>query len=186
MIQAMFFWQGSDQDHHQGTPHSPLCLSSLQHPLRQSDVAAAVQATVESVGLTEKVNVRAAALSGGMKRKLSLSIAMIGGPRVLYLDEPTSGMDPWSRRSTWSMLQASRKGRITVLTTHFMEEADIMGDRIGIMGAGRLLCCGSPMYLKNKFGLIFIHTPYFISSIKKMRNTILCKHTCLAAPHYSS
>ena len=68
-----------------------------------------------------------------MKRKLSVAIALIGGSKVVVLDEPTSGMDPYSRRSTWQMLKNAREGRIMILTTHFMDEADLLGDRIGIM-----------------------------------------------------
>ena len=67
------------------------------------------------------------ALSGGMKRKLSLAMALIGDCKAIFLDEPTSGMDPYSRRSTWTMLQAARSGRVMVLTTHFMDEA-VTGD----------------------------------------------------------
>ena len=72
--------------------------------------------------------------------------------QVIFLDEPTSGMDPYSRRSTWNMLQNNRAGRAMVLTTHFMDEADLLGDRIAILAEGRLQCCGSSLFLKNRFG----------------------------------
>lgn len=72
------------------------------------------------VGLTEKLNVFSKNLSGGQKRKLSVCIALIGGSKVVFLDEPTSGMDPYSRRSTWQILQNAREGRVVILTTHFM------------------------------------------------------------------
>ncbi len=75
---------------------------------------------ISDVGLTEKRHVVSSALSGGMKRKLSLAISLIGDPKFILLDEPTSGMDPHSRRSTWNMLEKSKKGRIILLTTHFM------------------------------------------------------------------
>ncbi|GBM91934.1 ATP-binding cassette sub-family A member 3 [Araneus ventricosus] len=91
-------------------------------------------------------------LSGGMKRKLSLGIALIGGSKVLFLDEPTSGMDVEARRSVWDALLEIRHNRTIILTTHYMEEADILGDRIAIMAEGELQCCGSPMFLKQKFG----------------------------------
>ena len=108
---------------------------------------------VKDVGLTEKVDTLTRELSGGMKRKLSVGIALIGDPKIVFLDEPTSGMDPYSRRFTWNILQNARKGRIMVLTTHFMDEADILGDRIAIMADGRVSCCGSSMYLKKLFGV---------------------------------
>ena len=81
---------------------------------------AAVWGIVRDVGLTEKVDTLSRELSGGMKRKLSVGIALIGDPKIVFLDEPTSGMDPYSRRFTWNILQNARKGRIMVLTTHFM------------------------------------------------------------------
>lgn len=77
------------------------------------------------VGLTEKRNAQAGTLSGGQKRKLSISMALIGGSKVVFLDEPTSGMDPYSRRSTWEILQNARAGRIIVITTHFMDEVGV-------------------------------------------------------------
>ena len=69
------------------------------------------------------------------------------------LDEPTSGMDLTARRELWNMLKEEKEQRVMVLTTHFMDEADILGDRIGIMANGTLLCCGSSLFLKHKFGV---------------------------------
>lgn len=82
-----------------------------------------------------------------------MAIAFIGGSKLIYLDEPTSGMDTSARRYIWEMLKNYKAGRIVVLTTHFMDEADFLGDRIGIMGEGKLICCGSSVFLKNKFGV---------------------------------
>lgn len=72
--------------------------------------------------------------------------------QVVMLDEPTSGMDPSARRATWDLLQGEKHGRTILLTTHFMDEADLLGDRIAIMAGGELQCCGSPLFLKNKYG----------------------------------
>eukprot|EP00002_Diphylleia_rotans_P008603 TRINITY_DN1856_c0_g1_i5.p1 TRINITY_DN1856_c0_g1~~TRINITY_DN1856_c0_g1_i5.p1 ORF type:complete len:1310 (-),score=247.31 TRINITY_DN1856_c0_g1_i5:79-4008(-) len=107
---------------------------------------------IEEVGLAEKTNALSSALSGGQKRKLCVSIAFTGGTKVIFLDEPTSGMDPFSRRAIWELLQKLKYGRTIVLTTHFMDEADLLGDRIAIMSGGRVAACGSPLFLKNKFG----------------------------------
>jgi len=71
---------------------------------------------------------------------------------VVILDEPTSGMDPEARRQTWDLLQQHRAGRTVVLSTHFMDEADLLGDRIAIMAAGVIRCCGTSLFLKNKYG----------------------------------
>ncbi|OQR92260.1 ATP-binding Cassette (ABC) Superfamily [Achlya hypogyna] len=107
---------------------------------------------IKEVGLTEKRHVFSAALSGGMKRKLSIAIALLGDSRLVFLDEPTSGMDPYSRRSTWELILNNRMNRVIVLTTHFMDEADILGDRIAIMAEGQVKCCGSSLFLKSRFG----------------------------------
>jgi ATP-binding cassette subfamily A (ABC1) protein 3 len=69
------------------------------------------------------------------------------------LDEPTSGMDLTARRRLWDMLKANKKDRIIILTTHYMDEADILGDRIAIMTSGKARCCGSSLFLKNRFGV---------------------------------
>ncbi|KAF0717928.1 Aste57867_2007 [Aphanomyces stellatus] len=111
-----------------------------------------VSSKIKEVGLTEKRRVMSVALSGGMKRKLSVAIALLGDSHLVFLDEPTSGMDPYSRRSTWELILNNRLNRVIVLTTHFMDEADILGDRIAIMAEGKLRCCGSSLYLKNKYG----------------------------------
>ncbi|XP_077172968.1 phospholipid-transporting ATPase ABCA3 [Paroedura picta] len=104
------------------------------------------------LNLEEKRRSLSKALSGGMKRKLSIGIALIGDSKVVMLDEPTSGMDPVSRRATWDLLQHQRSGRTILLTTHFMDEADLLGDRIAIMAKGELQCCGSSLFLKHKYG----------------------------------
>ena len=77
----------------------------------------------------------------------------MGDPRIIILDEPTAGVDPYSRRHLWGLLQRRKQGRLMLLTTHFMDEADILADRKAIVSAGKLRCCGSSMFLKNRFGL---------------------------------
>jgi len=112
----------------------------------------------EAASLLEKVKLTAAAkqtsgsYSGGMKRRLSVAISLLGDPKIVYLDEPTTGMDPISRRYVWDIIESAKAGRAIVLTTHSMEEADILGDRIGIMARGRLRAIGSSIRLKQKFG----------------------------------
>ncbi|TRY96423.1 hypothetical protein DNTS_021457 [Danionella cerebrum] len=115
-------------------------------------IPAEVDRIIQILHLEEKRNARSKTLSGGMKRKLSIGIALIGDSKVVMLDEPTSGMDPSARRATWDLLQGEKRGRTILLTTHFMDEADLLGDRIAIMASGELQCCGSPLFLKNKYG----------------------------------
>ena len=79
-----------------------------------------------------------------------MGIALIGEPKIVLLDEPTSGMDTTTRRRLWEMLKQYKKDRIIILTTHYMDEADILGDRICILAEGQVQCCGSGLFLKNK------------------------------------
>jgi ATP-binding cassette, subfamily A (ABC1), member 3 len=107
---------------------------------------------LKDVDLWQFKDTLATNLSGGSKRKLSVAIALIGNSKLVVLDEPTAGMDLSARRKLWNMLKNYKQGRIIILTTHYMDEADILGDRIGIMNEGELICLGSPLFLKNKFG----------------------------------
>ena len=103
--------------------------------------------------MEKKRHTAAKALSGGQRRRLSVAIAMVGDSQVVLLDEPSSGLDPKSRRVTWDMLREAKKNRAIVLTTHFMDEADALGDRIAIMGHGELICCDTPLALKVRYGV---------------------------------
>jgi len=124
----------------------------------EGDIPAMAEVNMTDVGLLGKRHVATRALSGGMKRKTCLAIALSGNPKCVFLDEPTSGMDPYSRRSTWELLQKKKKGRVIILTTHFLEEAEILGDRIVIMSDGKLRCSGSSLFLKSQFGAGYILT----------------------------
>ncbi|PIK54928.1 putative ATP-binding cassette sub-family A member 3 [Apostichopus japonicus] len=121
--------------------------------LTKSEAAGEVDHYVEATGLTDKRKQYAKSLSGGMKRKLSVGIALIADSKVVMLDEPTSGMDPDARRFTWDLLQRHREDRTILLTTHFMDEADLLGDRIAVMSHGVLQCFGSSLFLKKKYGV---------------------------------
>ena len=107
---------------------------------------------IEKINLEPKKHTVVTSLSGGMKRKVNLGIALIGNSEVVMLDEPTSGMDPEARRGMWDLLQEAKRDKTILLTTHFMEEADVLGDRIAIMNKGKVDCYGSPMFLKREFG----------------------------------
>ncbi|XP_063859615.1 phospholipid-transporting ATPase ABCA3-like isoform X2 [Scylla paramamosain] len=135
-------------------------LTVLQHllffgRLKGLTTKAAKEEAVELLGrldLLDKKNMFGSQLSGGMKRKLSLAISLIGGSKVVILDEPSSGLDPESRRWVWDVVQGERGRRTILVTTHHMEEADVLGDRVAIMASGRVVCAGSTLFLKNKFG----------------------------------
>ena len=78
---------------------------------------------------------------------------MIGNSKIVMLDEPSSGMDTSARRRLWEMMKKYKQGRIVILTTHYMDEADILGDRIAIMAEGKVQCTGSSLFLKNRYGV---------------------------------
>jgi ABC-type multidrug transport system ATPase subunit len=106
---------------------------------------------LEQLGMQRKAHVPAKALSGGMQRKLSLGIAFVCNPRLVFLDEPSSGMDATARQECWDFLRARREKTVILLTTHYMDEADCLGDRVMVMSAGRAKCCGSGQFLKKAF-----------------------------------
>ncbi|KAF9430462.1 hypothetical protein BGZ76_000825 [Entomortierella beljakovae] len=108
---------------------------------------------LDDVHLKEKKHERVATFSGGMKRKLSVALAFLGDPKVVLLDEPTTGMDIFSKKQIWQLMQDSKQGRAILLTTHSMEEADALSDRIAILSKGELQTLGSSLFLKNRFGV---------------------------------
>ncbi len=107
---------------------------------------------MEEFSLGEVAKARAKTLSGGWQRRLSIAMALISEPKLLFLDEPTLGLDVLARRELWRIIE-SLKGKVTViLTTHYMEEAEALSDRVGIMAKGRLLVCGTPQELMEQAG----------------------------------
>ena len=111
-----------------------------------------VDYVLEKVGLMEESGRRVGKYSGGMKRRVSIAMALVIDPKIVLLDEPTVGMDPQARRSVWDfILELRDKGKTIVLTTHYMEEADELCDEVGIIDHGRLIALGSPTDLKEKY-----------------------------------
>jgi len=110
--------------------------------------------------------------SGGMRRRLSMTIAALGNKRVIFLDEPTTGLDPQNQRHVWDLINELKKDRVVILTTHLMEEADILGDRIGIMSKGRMMALGNALHLKSKFGGSYTATINPSQNVKGSRDVI--------------
>ncbi|WP_242891787.1 ATP-binding cassette domain-containing protein [Actinomadura litoris] len=105
---------------------------------------------LERFGLAEAGRRQAAAYSGGMRRKLDLAMTLIGGPRIIFLDEPTTGLDPRSRRTMWEIIRELVRGGVTVfLTTQYLDEADQLADRVAVLDGGRLVADGTPDELKR-------------------------------------
>ena len=110
------------------------------------------QASAMAVELGYAADRLVSRISGGMKRRISLAISLLAEPSVIFLDEPTTGLDPETKRAMWSLIDIAKAGRSIVLTTHSMEEADALCGRIGIMAYGSLRCLGPSLHLKRKFG----------------------------------
>ncbi len=103
-----------------------------------------VDEALAQVGLTDRADLRVGSLSGGERRRLDLTLALLGSPRVIVLDEPTTGLDPESRRTVWTLVrQRVAEGAAVVLTTHHLEEAEELADRIAVMRAGRIVLAGT-------------------------------------------
>jgi ABC-type multidrug transport system ATPase subunit len=111
-----------------------------------------VMSMIRSLALEDFAHKPAVTLSGGNRRKLSVGIALLGSPPIVFLDELSTGMDPKARRFIWSLISSTMKNRAMILTTHMMEECEALCSRIGIMIAGNLSCIGSSQHLRSKFG----------------------------------
>jgi ABC-2 type transport system ATP-binding protein len=110
-----------------------------------------VDDTISLVGLTEQADQRAAALSGGQRRRLDVALALIGDPELIFLDEPTTGFDPAARRAAWDVIAGLRDlGKTVLLTTHYMEEAERLADRIAVIAAGEIVAEGTPQTLGGR------------------------------------
>ena len=142
------------------TCHEHLSLLGAIKGLSAGELGGQIRSWIEHVGLADKLHAAAGTLSGGQKRKLSLAMAMIADPHFVLLDEPTAGMDPESRRAVWSLIAKARASRSILLTTHFMEEADFLADRIAILArragvegeGGTLRVVGTSHGLKTRWG----------------------------------
>lgn len=131
-----------------------------------------IENLLKEIDLFHKIDYQAGKLSGGQKRKLCFVMALIGPSKIILQDEPTSGMDTYARRHLWDMLKVYKKDKLVILTTHYMDEADYLGDRIGIMGDGKLITCGSSLFLKKKFGVGYDLTIIFLESDIEKINTV--------------
>ncbi|KAN0044900.1 hypothetical protein ACTA71_006426 [Dictyostelium dimigraforme] len=132
--------------------------ASLKGITNKKQIKSEALKMANEVDLAEKLHTPAGSLSGGQKRKLCLGIAFIGRSTIIFIDEVSSGMDPSSRRKVWDFLLNHKKGRTIILTTHYLEEADYLADRISIISHGKLITDGSSLYLKNKYGVGYLLT----------------------------
>eukprot|EP00825_Cyclidium_porcatum_P006564 TRINITY_DN13269_c0_g1_i2.p1 TRINITY_DN13269_c0_g1~~TRINITY_DN13269_c0_g1_i2.p1 ORF type:complete len:358 (-),score=55.42 TRINITY_DN13269_c0_g1_i2:259-1332(-) len=133
-------------------------------PKEQIDREIAIRMAEVSLSHVKKQQIRT--YSGGMKRRISLAISSIGDPKIILLDEPTSGLDPKTKNQIWRMIQQLKQKRSMILTTHSMEEAEALSDRITIINQGEVRCIGTPIFLKTNYG-------------DGYRLTIICNSQCM-------
>jgi ABC-2 type transport system ATP-binding protein len=136
------------------TGREHLLLQATLQGLGKADRTRRAQELLERVGLTEAANRRVGGYSGGMKRRLDLALALVHSPRILFLDEPTTGLDVQSRTALWEEVArlAHDEGMTVFLTTQYLEEADVLADRVGIIDHGHIVAEGTPAQLKAEIG----------------------------------
>ena len=128
-------------------------LQATLHGLIGAEAARRCDALIDRVGLAQAAERRVGTYSGGMRRRLDLASALVHEPQVLFLDEPTTGLDPVSRKAIWEEVAAlNREGTTVFLTTQYLEEADQLANRVGIIAGGRIVAEGTPATLKAEVG----------------------------------
>ncbi|KAF1416231.1 ATP-binding cassette sub-family A member 2, partial [Spheniscus humboldti] len=158
------------------TVEEHLWFYSQLKSMAEEEIRKEMDKMIEDLELSNKRHSLVQTLSGGMKRKLSVAIAFVGGSRAVILDEPTAGVDPYARRAIWDLILKYKPGETILLSTHHMDEADLLGDRIAIISHGKLKCCGSPLFLKSTYG-----DGYKLTVVKKQSDTR--NGTGLGQPH---
>ncbi|MCW4055080.1 MAG: ABC transporter ATP-binding protein [Candidatus Bathyarchaeota archaeon] len=143
------------------------------HAMKKETLKKRRDMLIEHVGLTGDAKRRTAKYSGGMKRRLSLILALIHDPQIAFLDEPTVGMDPKSRRDVWDFIKKLKKeGKTIILTTHYMEEAEELCDRVGIIDHGKLIALGSPEALISKHKVKNLEEVFINITGRKIREEV--------------
>ena len=133
-----------------------LSLMARLHGLSATDTRHRSEELLEMLALTGRAKDRVKKYSGGMKRRLSIAMALVSGPQVLFLDEPTLGLDPQSRRQLWEHIAGLKGDTTIVLTTHYLEEADSLADRIAVIDEGKVIARGTPDELKAGDGQVMV------------------------------
>ena len=128
-----------------------LKIFGMMRNMSGKDLEDSVNRIIDQVDLREKKNVQAVKLSGGMRRRLSIGIALMGETEIIFLDEPTTGLDPKRRRELWRIIKSIKKNKTFIISTHLMEEAEFLCDKIGIINKGNLRATGTANYLKKQF-----------------------------------
>ncbi|MBJ7347249.1 MAG: ATP-binding cassette domain-containing protein [Thermoleophilaceae bacterium] len=161
-----------------------LLLQATLHGLRHKAAAAQADSLLERVDLVFAKDVRVGTYSGGMRRRLDLAMSLIHRPEVLFLDEPTTGLDPISRKVLWDEVrELNRNGTTVFLTTQYLEEADELADRVGIIDKGILVAEGTPAELKNEIGNLRLEVTVHDSAQAETARAVLARHGDFLPPH---
>jgi ABC-2 type transport system ATP-binding protein len=141
------------------TGRDHLRLQATLQGVRKPERASRAEELLHRVGLADAADRKVSGYSGGMKRRLDLALALVHWPRILFLDEPTTGLDPQSRTALWEEVALLRReaGVTVFLTTQYLEEADVLADRVGIIDQGRIVAEGTPAELKAEIGRPSVH-----------------------------
>jgi ABC-2 type transport system ATP-binding protein len=154
-----------------------LRLQGALHGLKRTEARARADELLERVELVEAADRRLGTYSGGMRRRLDLALALVHRPRVLFLDEPTTGLDPASRAALWREVRALNDDGTTVfLTTQYLEEAEQLADRVGIIDRGKIVAEGTPEALKTHVGEPALHVELVDPSQVEQARALLCAH----------
>ncbi|RNA01708.1 ATP-binding cassette sub-family A member 3 [Brachionus plicatilis] len=129
--------------------HLKLIATIKDYP--QTEIEIEIHKIAAFLNLEEYISKRAKNLSGGTKKRLSIAMALIGDPKIIILDEPSSGIDSKNRRQLWNIIQKFKLNKTIIISTHYLQEADYLSDKIGILNKGSLKCYGNPKYLKSNF-----------------------------------
>jgi len=154
------------------TGRENLYLHSMLYGLPRAEINPKIKKMLELVKLTDRAGSLVKTYSGGMRRRLEIARGLIHGPKILFLDEPTLGLDPASRKAVWGYIKNLKDAKNTtiILTTHYMEEADALADRIAIIDQGRIIELDTPQALKRKVGqdLVFLKGGIDTDAIRKL------------------
>ena len=156
------------------TPYEHIELYAALRNYDKKDIKKIVEIKMKEVNLTQVTNDKVSTFSGGMKRRISILLSTVGNPNVVFLDEPSTGLDPVNRRFIWKMIKEIKKKSSVILTTHSMSEAEFLSDRICVIKKGKMQCIGSSLELKNIYGEGYVLT--FIcekDQQEKVKNIIL-------------
>jgi len=136
-----------------------------------------MQQRLGDVGLSDAGTQQVGKYSGGMRRRISVALSTMGNPNVILMDEPSTGMDPVSRRHVWSLIQRLKLDKSIIMTTHAMEEAELLSDKIIVLDHGEIKCVGTPLQLKNMIGkgyrVQMICGKDDVTTVKKLMNNVM-------------